>query len=79
MSLHKANSNKKTKKCISFSPSSPIIERCSTGQVKQAFEDIEKDDFNKTITKYLNTQCWCGNSIKNKEDIAITSCGHSCH
>jgi uncharacterized protein YegL len=79
MSLHKANSNKKTKKCISFSPSSPIMERCSTGQVKQAFEDIEKDDFNKTITKYLNTQCWCGNSIKNKEDIAITSCGHSCH
>ena len=79
MSLHKANSNKKTKKCISFSPSSPIIERCSTGQVKQAFEDIEKDDLNKTITKFLNTQCWCGSSIKNEEDIAITSCGHSCH
>ena len=73
------NSNKKTKKHISFSPSYPSIERCSTGQVKQAFEDIEKDDLNKTITKFLNTQCWCGNSIKNEEDIAITSCGHSCH
>ena len=73
------NSNKKTKKHISFSPSYPSIERCSTGQVKQAFEDVEKDDLNKTITKFLNTQCWCGNSIKNEEDIAITSCGHSCH
>ena len=51
------NSNKKTKKHISFSPSYPSIERCSTGQVKQAFEDIEKDDLNKTITKFLNTQC----------------------
>lgn len=73
------NSNKTTKKRISFSPSYPSIERCSTNQVKQAFEDVEKDDLNKTITKFLNTQCWCGNSIKNKEDIAITSCGHSCH
>jgi len=73
------SSHKKTKKRISFSPSYSIMERCSTNQVKQAFEDIEKDDFNKTITKYLNTQCWCGNSIKNKEDIAVTSCGHSCH
>ena len=74
MSLHK-----KTKKRISFSPSYSIMERCSTNQVKKAFEDIEKDDFNKTITKYLNTQCWCGDSITNKEDMAVTSCGHSCH
>ena len=73
------NSNKKTRKRISFSPSYPSMERCSTNQVKQAFEDVEKDDLNKTITKFLNTQCWCGSSIKNEEDIAITSCGHSCH
>jgi len=81
MSLPKLSLNNKSNKNISFSNSNSIsnIERCSTYQVKRAFEEVEKYDPNKTIIEYINTQCWCGDIIINKEDIAITSCGHFCH
>lgn len=51
--------------------------RCTTQHIKRTFEDIENDENEKTVTKYLDRKCpICYENFDDENNVAITNCGH---